>query len=170
MIACLDTCWCGIRNLRYFIKPEFIVIPKVECQLLLGRQRENRLLQFHRHLIIKVDIIITLNQVDTCGFRFYGNNFLSPFADNPKSLICGYAINPASQRAIAPIVAERAIDSHEGFLRGILCIIMRNHQSAYVPVNRFLILHHQHSESVLRAFLQRIHYAIVIYTHIRLFS
>ena len=78
------------------------------------------------------------------------NNFLSPFADNPKSLIRGYAINPASQRAIAPIVAERAIDSHEGFLRGILCIIMRNHQSAYVPVNRFLILHHQHSESVLR--------------------
>ena len=34
---------------------------KVECQLLLWRQRENRLLQFHRHLIIEVDIIITLN-------------------------------------------------------------------------------------------------------------
>ena len=35
MIACLDTGWRGIRNLRYFTKPEFIVIPKVECQLLL---------------------------------------------------------------------------------------------------------------------------------------
>ena len=48
MIACLATGWRGIRNLRYFVEPEFIVIPKVECQLLLGRKRENRLLQFHR--------------------------------------------------------------------------------------------------------------------------
>ena len=121
MIACLDTGWRGIRNLRYFVEPEFIVIPKVECQLLLWRKQKNSLLQFHRHLIIKVDIIIALNQVDTCGFRFYGDNFLSPFADNPKSLIRGYAINPASQRAIAPIVAERAIDSHED------CLLADNH-------------------------------------------
>lgn len=170
MITCLDTCWCRIRNLRYFVEPEFIVIPKVECQLLLWRQRENRLLQFHRHLIIEVDIIIVLNQVDTYGFRFYGDNFMSPFADNPKSLISGYAINPASQRAIAPIVAERAIDSHEGFLRGILCLIVRNHQSANMSIYVFLIFRHQHSKSVLWIFLQRFYNAIVIYTHIRFIS
>lgn len=68
MITCLDAGWRGIRNLGNLIKPEFIVISKVECQLLLGRKQKNSLLQFHRHLIIKVDIIIALNQVDTCGF------------------------------------------------------------------------------------------------------
>ena len=40
------------------------------------------------------------------------------FADESQSLVGSDAVNPASQRAIAPIVAERAIDSHEGFLRG----------------------------------------------------
>ncbi len=85
MITCLDTGWRGIHNLGNLIKPEFIVISKVECQLLLGRKQKNSLLQLNSYLIIKVDIIIALNQVDTCGFRFYGNNFLSPFADNPKS-------------------------------------------------------------------------------------
>ena len=74
MIACLDTGWRGISDLRYFVEPEFIVISNIECQLLLRRKRENRFLQFYRHLIIEVDIIITLNETDARGFRFYGES------------------------------------------------------------------------------------------------
>ena len=64
MIACLDTGWRGIRNLRYFVEPEFIVISHIECQLLLRRKRENRFLQFYCHLIIEVDIIIGWDETD----------------------------------------------------------------------------------------------------------
>ena len=70
MIACLDAGRRGICDAGNLIEREFIVISQVERQLLLGWKRENRLLQFYRHLIIIVDVIIASDELDSRGSRF----------------------------------------------------------------------------------------------------
>lgn len=97
MIACLDAGRRGICDAGDFVESEFIVISQVERQLLLGWKRENSLLQFHRHLIIIVDVIITSDELDSRGSRFQRNDLLSPLTDDAQCLIGSDAVNPASE-------------------------------------------------------------------------
>lgn len=81
MIACLDAGWCGISHTGDFVESQLIIVSHIERQLLLGWKRENGLLQFHRHLVSVVYIVVGSKKCHSCGFRLHRDNFLPPLAD-----------------------------------------------------------------------------------------
>ena len=97
MIACLDAGRRGICDAGNLFEREFIVISQVERQLLLGWKRENRLLQFYRHLVGIIYIIIASDELDSRGSRLQRDDLLSPLTDEAQCLIGSDAVNPASE-------------------------------------------------------------------------
>jgi hypothetical protein len=62
-------------------------------------------------------------------------------------------------------LTERTKDADESLLYSILCIVVAHYQSADVPIERFFVLGHQQTETLLRILSHRTDYFFVACRH-----
>ena len=153
----------------YLVVAQLVVVAQVEYQLLPCRQGPYSLLESDALQVAVVSVFVSGHCIDSCARSVDGDLSLPAAFQYPQSLVRGDSVDPGFERAASSEPAGGPEYPDESLLSGVLRIIVRDHQTADVPVDGLLVPVYKHSETPLRVGLYQADYVSVLqFVHIYL--
>ena len=154
----------GVDYLGDGVVVHVVVIPQVEGELLLWREREDGSLKQNGFGVGIVAVFVGYEAVDGGAVVGVvdGDGAILVALLQAKRFVGGDAEDPCVKRQVAVEVTDVAENAEESFLQGILGIVVEHGDAAYVPIDRLFIFLQEEAEAGLRVAVDGAKYVVVV--------